>query len=378
MAKVGSSQAQRDAASKNNVLDDQIELKEGPNILRFIQGPQLTKVLFLPTIKETTEGGQTKIEPSFMVFNFRNSGGLLDSLFELEKSIRLDLGETGKEVEYGMKPTFKWFYLAINLMDKADFRVKPVKVPKGVKDDITKLETEVDPMDNDFLMNGLYFMYDINVIKTVDPKIKNKRFGTKYETKIYGQNKFMQRVPAEWLKRDPGEIIQELGENEIFTKEMIEALNECSIDLETLEELKPLSEVEIKEKLMKNPINVLGRKMFNGQYGNFIFPQTEAFFQGIRDLGIQVVQYDLLSNSGTTAAPATEKTVSLKGSGGLKMNKAAEGATSTPAVEEAQVIEETVKEEAPVAAEVKTEETKPAAKSSKAGDKLKSLKNLKG
>jgi len=283
--KVGTSIEQRRLAQVNKALEDQIELKEGNNLLRIIQGPQKTKTVFVPVIVEKDD----KLEQSYAVFNFIESGGILDSLYALELGIRRDLGE--EKPDCGFFAKVNWFYLAINLQN-SELKVQPVKLPNSIKKELQKLETDLDIKDPEYLRNGLMWMFDTLVEKIIDPK-KSKRYGTSYKASVYGVNKFMGIVPAQFLNCSSQEILEAIGEGdinkgmvEVFGEELVPAIESCDLDLE--EELKPLSEAEILSKLMKFTINL---SAVNPMNGSFKFPQTPDFKEGIEALGLKATEF---------------------------------------------------------------------------------------
>ena len=209
--KIGTSKEQRDSLRGNKFLDDQIELKEGSNLHRVIQGPQKIRTFFIPTVEE--EDGVMKA--SWSAINYIDTGSIIDTLVSIEEDIREQMGQKVRRVkgqknqdliDCGFKPSLKFFYQALDMKNKADFRIRPVKYPKTVVDDIDKIETTLDPLDEQCLANGLMWMYDLLITKTIDPK-KSKRFGTSYKASIYGNNQFQGIVPAKWLNEDAGEII---------------------------------------------------------------------------------------------------------------------------------------------------------------------------
>jgi hypothetical protein len=307
--KVGTSDSQRKAMQSTNVMEDMHELKEGPNLFRILQGPQKQIVVFVPVI---VEDEQKKQKASFVALNILESTGIVESLYNFELKTRIDLGE--EKPDCGFKPQTNWIYLASNVLGKSDFKIKPLKAPTSVKKSIIKLETKLDLKDPECLENGLMWMYDINIEKTVE-KGKPARFGTKYEATAYGDNQFRAKIPAEWLNLDFESIILQLGiassddelpedlnqiknnpelyatlmqsgREMVFPQELIDAIDECTIDLE--EVIKPLSETEIIEKLVKYPINLSAITPSTGAYK---FPQTPQFEQGLHELGLKTVHF---------------------------------------------------------------------------------------
>ena len=316
MGTIGTSQSQRELLEQNQkIFDDVIELEKGANIHRVIQGPQKTNALFYPTIVEAKdEKGQTSIKATFKVLNFLDVPPIINSMITAEQNARKAIDN--KE-ELGFRIQTRWWYLAINVLNKTDIKVKPVRYPTGVKDDITKIETRLDVKDNHYLLDGHYFLYDILIEKTIDPS-KPKRYGTSYNASIYGNNPYKQRIPANWLKADPGAIIQELGGMEkVFPAEFIDAIQSCDIVLEKI--LTPMNESQINDALQKFPINLLGRRSTEG--GGLAFPQNPEFVEMLKSLGIPTVYYD--SDS--------KKNIIDEGSKGVTLKKPAE--ESKPAEE---------------------------------------------
>lgn len=347
--KIGTSEEQRqDLLGNQSVMEDKHELIEGNNLYRLIQGPRLQKAIFLPII---VESDNKELKQSFAVFNFKDSGGILDSLYQSELAIRREMGE--EKPDYVFKPTENWIYLGINLMDRTGLKVKPLKVPKKVKKAIVGLEVELDLKDPEYLMNGFYWMYDLNIAKSVD-KAKGVRFGTDYNVAIYGNNPFQAKVPAEWMNAPASEIIKEIGQEKIFTPEVLAAIDECTIDLD--EVLKPMSESEIQEKLYKFPLDF---SAINKQTGRTRYPQSKTMIEVFNSLGIK---YSTLEEKPISSPVKTNV------SGGLQFGKKQEAPApiTPPAPVEEPPVEQTP---APTPALVEQSQTLP-------GGKLK-LRNLK-
>lgn len=312
MAVIGTSQSQRDLLeSSSKIFEDVIELEKGANIHRIIQGPQKTNTLFYPTIIEINEGGEKQIKATFKALNFLDVPPIINSMITAEQAVRKSIDN--KE-EPGLRVQTRWWYLAINSMDRANIKMKPVRYPKSVKDDITKIETRLDVKDNNYLLDGHFFLYDILIEKLIDPS-KPKRYGTTYNTSVYGNNPWKQRIPANWMKANPSQIIESLGGmKEVFPEEFIDAIESCDVVLEKI--LAPMTESQINDALQKFPINLLGRKATEG--GGLAFPQTPDFEEMLKSLNIPVVHYD----------PETKKTI-VQGSGGVKLKKVEEAPIHT-------------------------------------------------
>jgi len=307
MAVLGTSQTQRDLLeSASKIFEDVLELEKGSNIHRVIQGPQKTNTLFYPTIVEIVEGGEKIIKPTFKALNFLDVPPIVNSMVTAELTARKAIDNTE---EPGLRVQTRWWYLAINVLDKANIKVKPIRYPKSVKDDITKIETRLDAKDKDFLLDGHFFLYDLLIEKVIDPA-KPKRYGTSYNTSVYGNNPWKQRIPANWLKANPSEIIESLGGMEaVFPLELIDVIQSCDIVLEKV--LQPMTEAQVMDALQKFPINLLGRKSTEG--GGLAFPQNPDFEDMLKSMNLPIVHFD----------PETKKTV-VQGTGGVKLKKAEE------------------------------------------------------
>lgn len=319
--RIGTSATERQAQESSTIMKDLWELKEGPNLFRFLQGPIRTKVIFIPVIKETD--GQ--FESDWTTIRFAESGGITDGLLDLEQSVRRKLGESNPD--YGFKPNTQWVYLAYRLTENPEGKIKPVKVPKGVKDDILKLETDLDIKDPEFLRNGLFWMYDILIEKRID-RAKGVRYGTSYEVSIYGNNPFMGVVPATYLRESPDAIIESIGAQNIFQKEIIDAMQNFEIDLS--EELKPMTETQIATALSKLTINL---SAVNKNSGKYKYPQVTEFKEGLESFGIKFmeIQEDQLSKSNTPEQKPIK--------GGLQFKKPEPVPENKPVIEDKPVVE---------------------------------------
>src|SRR5690606_4392813 len=279
---IGTSKQQRkDLESSSNIMSDLIDIVDGDNVIRFVQGPQLTKVVFLPIVKEDdTEG----LVPSWSVFKFKDSGGILDQLYQVEMGIRNALGE--KEPDFAFRPQTQRIYLGYQPLDKTKNTLRPIKVPKKIQDELNRKETQLDPGDKDYLLNGFFWLWDSLITKFQkvgkNGKKMSARFGTDYQHDIYLDNPWKGKVPAEWLNADPSEVLDELGGLEaVFPDRIIEAIETCDIDLS--KELKPMTEAEIMEQITKYPINL---SYIQPNTQNYKFPQVQEFVDSLQSLGI--------------------------------------------------------------------------------------------
>jgi hypothetical protein len=310
MPKIGTTQTQRAQTTGGSVLEDQHSIEKGDNLFRFIQGPQMIKTIFYPTVIEEDENGKTILKSGFRALNFLDKSGLIESIQSAEIEIR---GKLGDEDEIGFKDKINWFYLAIDLQQSI-LSVKPLKVPKTVKDKINEIETKLDIKDPAFLMNGLFWMFDILVSKTITPG-KAARYGTKYDASIYGENPWRSRIPAVYLRSETGTLIEECGGmGAIFAAELIPLIEDCDIDLEKA--LAPQSEIQIRERLQKFPINLLGRRTNDH---TLIYPQHPQFGEMLKSLGLPTVEIDAIEGNQSKEKPA----VTTSGSRGIGSLKAA-------------------------------------------------------
>lgn len=368
MAKLGTSQNQRAQQAGNSVLEDQHEIEKGDNLFRFIQGPQMIKTIFYPSISEEESNGKTILKPAYKALNFIDKTGLIEAIQGGEMDIRTRLAD---EEEMGFKDKPTWFYLAINLQQSIP-TVKPIKVPKTIKDKINGLETKLDIKDPSYLMNGLFWMYDILVSKTIEPG-KSARYGTKYDASVYGENPWMSKIPADYLKGDAGSLIAEAGGmGEFFPAELIPLVEDCEIDLEKA--LAPMSELQIRERLQKYPINILGRRSNDH---TLFYPQTPAFGELLKSLGLPYVEIDVLD--GGQGGVIKQSGSADAGSGGIKsLRKSVEAPAPAPIINEPPV--ETAKAaipapiQEPVVTETQTPPVESAARVKKLKPKLKDLK----
>lgn len=339
MAKIGTTSSQREQLeSKSSVFEDVHEFDKGDNIFRFFQGPQKANVVFYPTIIELEENGEKKIKSTYRALSFLEIPPIINSIQKAETSVRQQLGDKG---EIGFRVQTRWWYLAINLKDEGNYMAKPIKVPKSVKDKITELETKLDVKDPDYLLNGMFYLYDILVEKKIDPSKKSKKYGTSYDTSIYGQNKWMTRIPKALIKEPADVVINQLGGMvEVFGEEITAAIEDCEIDLEKV--IEPMDDVRIRELLTNFPINLLGRKSSDHSLS---FPQTPAFQEMIEALGLPTVSIDFAESGEISKEIPTH--AEEPSSGGIKNLK----------VPKEEPTEEKEPEKEPEAPEVKDEDS---------------------
>jgi hypothetical protein len=340
--KIGTTQEQRKEAAPENPLEDTYELVEGSNLFRFFQGPKKINVIFIPTLREK----DNKLEPSFLVLKFKDTCGIIDAMYQLEQSVRNALGE--EKPEYALKPQEQWWYLALRLnAPKNDGKIRPLKVAKGTKDDINGLESALAVEDQNYLRNGLYYMYNILIEKTVNPA-KPKKFGTSYTTSIYGTNPYMGLVPSEWLTKGFDEVISAVGDGdfnnglkEVFTEEMIASMESCDYDLDDM--LKPMEESKINELLFNATINI---GYVNPLTGKHKFPQSPKFIQGLRELGLKLMDFSSTDDSDV------KKSTNFKKSADVAPKEPE--AEPVPAVKDPEPKQEAAPKEETPAAETKT------------------------
>lgn len=335
---IGTSEQQRaNSAEAENPLEDQLKLQEGQNLVRIIQGPSKIKTLFYASIKEQEEDGKKFFAPTYVPINFLDNGGLVDSLYTIESTIRAELKEVKPNNAFRAKPN--WWYFALDKKARGDFRVQPFKIGKGLKDRFVEIEEERDPEDPEFLLNGPFYLYDIIIKKTIEPG-KPKQYGTSYGAEVYN-NPYRSKIPADWLNASSEDIIAELGGYEkLFSEKEMEAIEACDFNLDDI--IKSMTVMEIKEKLMKYPINLSGLKPNSA---DFMFPQVPEFKILVEELGLPTVDYDFREK-----APARSNDSSIKSGGVTKgVGLAKPKPTVEEPIEDAKVIEEVQKGSVPEA-----------------------------
>jgi len=153
--------------------------------------------------------------------------------------------------------TTDYIYLGFKLDDEEQ-KIKPVRVTRTIHERIDSFCKEVYKEKPQYLRNGLLYMFDIRITKKVDPD-KPKIHGTKYETDVYDRVFGKHTLPITILD-DPNnwvEILKEAGVKDaswekILTKDQLTAIDECGIELSSVN--APKTNDEVISELEQNPI----------------------------------------------------------------------------------------------------------------------------
>jgi len=266
-------------AAKFSTFTARVEIEEGRNIHRVLAGPYLLKQVFWPTLVEDQGKLVSRMRSAIVP---KEGSKIFDALIAVEKEFRYLNGEEDPKSQFS--PSSSFLYLVLDRKDDI-----PVVRVAGYKWSIYKrleeIQSEPSSKDPKKLKNGLIFMYDVIIKKTVDDP-KRPKFTTKYTVDPDSENnQYLGEIPAELLKLSAGEIDKIMTENKvyqtIFTEEELKAIEACDIDL--LKEVLPNSEEEIKTKLLENPINLKAQDSSS----RYIFPQTDKFLKSLESMGLK-------------------------------------------------------------------------------------------
>lgn len=281
-------------------FSDRVEIKEGINTHRVLNGPFLMRSVYWPTLV-MEQGQQAQRMRSVLIP--KAGSELLRSIADNEKEFRRMMGESDPRSQF--TPTNSYMYLIFN-RDEVVQEDEPIKVrvaayKQTVYNRLKEIQAEISTVDNTKLKNGLIFMYDVQIKKTVGDRAR-ARFTTKYTVDVDSENNQAQgHMPVVLLDMTFKEVMKVLEKNEIldqiFTKAELEAIEKCEIDL--LGETKANTEEEIIHKLKDNPI-FLGAK--DNNTGTFLFPQNEQFMTFLKSK-----ELPLLDSAAQTQLPAQEQ-----------------------------------------------------------------------
>jgi len=220
-----------------------ITLQEGPNLLRLVAGPVVRYTYWYPSFKANEEG-IFKEQRHGIMCDPRNKS-VISSLYAEEWNLMKEAGiENPENVNCLISRDKKYVYLAFDLREDIPV-MRPVYLPTSVhkRFDIKKnpsnnfiTETYVDKPQ--FLRNGLLFMFDINVVKTIE-KGKTARYGTGYTVDVYKRYAPDYSLPISLLQEDTNwlEVLKGVDESfgweTFFTPEQLEAIDACEQEPET-------------------------------------------------------------------------------------------------------------------------------------------------
>jgi hypothetical protein len=282
---------------------DRVEIKEGINTHRVLTGPFLSRSVYWPTL--TTEGGQS-VQRMRSVIVPKTGSEVLKGIASVEKEVRRNSGETDPRSQF--TPSNLYLYLIFNRDELVPEDEGPTVRVAGYKQTVynrlVEIQNERSTKDQSKLKNGLIFMYDVQIKKTIGDKSK-PRFTTKYTVDVDTENnKVMGQIPAELADYPFDKVAKVLDENDIwqyiFTPEELEAIQSCETDL--LAETAPSTEEQIINKLKENPI-FLGAKDSNS--GTFLFPQNEIFMNYLVSNSLPLI--DAAAQSQLPASSQEEK-----------------------------------------------------------------------
>ena len=256
-------------------------LEEGDNVHRVLFGPVKISLQYYPTLVEDEMTGE--MVQRMKVIRRGQSGTPLDTLSSLEKRIRSQRGE--QNAGSSLNPSSKWLYLVMDKNDEDYPSVKIAEYPYTVYKKLIELEAATSIKDSAKLRNGLIFMWDAIITKSVD-KSKGIRFGTSYDVSVDPENKFSGKVPVSYLGASTAELGEKLDLSKFFTGKEYEAIQAAELDLE--KEGQPHSPEEIKQLLQDFPI-YLGATNPDGSYR---FPSIEKFQEQLQKMGIDFLSGD--------------------------------------------------------------------------------------
>lgn len=318
-------QKSRFEATKSNSFQETVKLKEGVNTIRLIAGPVLVETIWYPTL--TAKEGSSDLVQAQRPIIRPKTGCVLDALAKLDENLtKTQMREDGvsaddiKKYRSQLRPNSAYRYLCFsrNEDDGGKPTVRVIDLGYKINKTIEEKQNKLYEKDKAFLEFGLAFMYDIDIKKVKDPKIKNPMFATSYVidpvTDTLPIVTMKQRVPASWLNWDgEGEPPWEMSS--FFTEEELEAIEKYEGDLDTISKT-PTAE-EIEAKLTDNPLFLSAvrddKPMFPMLMKPEILEQIEENYKNFLSLGDAPAPKQLSSNNEQApvklGAPKTEAVV---------------------------------------------------------------------
>ena len=269
-------------------FSDRVTIKEGANTHRVLNGPFLMRSVYWPTLV-LDQGQYNQRMKSVLVP--KTGSTFLRSLSDSEKEFKRLMGESDPRSQF--TPSNTYMYLIFNRDEiKAEDELPVVRVAaykQTVYNRLEEIQSEKSTKDKTKLKNGLIFMYDVQIKKTVGDAAR-ARYTTKYTVDVDSENNVVQgSIPIELYGMPVDKMMEVLTTNNIwksiFTEQELAAIDACEIDLEM--ETNPNNEEEILHKLKDNPI-FLGAK--DGNSGQFLFPQNEQFMAFLKNKELPILE----------------------------------------------------------------------------------------
>lgn len=334
-------QKSRFEATKSNSFQETVRLKEGVNTIRLIAGPVLVETIWYPTLvknekEEIVQAQRPIVRPK--------TGCIIDGLAKLDENLtKTKMKEEGapaddiKKYRSQLRPNSAYRYLCFsrNEDDGGKPVVRVIDLGYKVNKTIEEKQNKIYEKDKSFLEYGLAFMYDIDIKKVKDPKIKNPMYATSYVidpvTDTLPIVTLKERVPVAWLNWD-GEGEPPWQMTSFFTEEELEAIEKYEGDLETIS--KTATAEEIQTKLTESPIFLNAVRDDKPMFPLFMQPnileQIEESYKNFFSLGSD-----------------GQKPRQLASTNEEKPAKIETGSTPSKNIEEAVVVNETIAKPAP-------------------------------
>ena len=236
---------------------DTIKIEEGDNTLRFVLGPAVKFNYWYPSFKENEDG----------IFEKRNRGvksnpeskSILHEIYASEWNKLKSLGIEKKDANFLITRSKEYLYLAFDLKDELAV-LRPIRIPYSVHQRIDQFIKETYTDAPQFLKNGLLFMFDVKITKTINKNIKERKFATKYTTDVYETYAPKKTLPVTLLTNQANWLNIVLEQNEglnigwetFFSEQQLAAIDNSEQDPETMYPYK--TNQEVIEELKENPI----------------------------------------------------------------------------------------------------------------------------
>jgi len=346
---------------------DRVKLKEGENVHRVLFGPVVVNTTFWPSKQQQDDGELKEITRAVKV---PDRGSIFEGIAALDRKIQRASGVERPKSQ--LDANTKYCYLVIDL-NKEPLRVSIASYPKSVKDALIEIEEKRDTDDATCLRYGLVWMYNMIISKDVDPS-QARQFGTEYTVEPDPKNPWLGQVPADWLKADFNQLVEDkmIDLTEVFTPEMLKAIEEAEIDLEA--EGVPDPEEKILEQLAQYPIDLNATR-----FDKPAFPNPEIMMKELEVLKIPF----LAPGEGAPQLPATTATAGTEAPAAVEAEfevvdtPPSEGANAKKLNDENQdEVEAAASEEAPAAASEEAPAGLKADAEEPAGDKPSKLRSL--
>jgi hypothetical protein len=276
ITKISTSKAAFDKA-KGGGFPEIGKLKDGTTTFRIIAGPHPIETIWYPTVIE--KDGQ--MVQSMRTISRPPEGTILDEVVKLDEALgKRELQQAGaskddiQKYRSALRPNraFRFLVFDRDQDNEGTPKVRPYDFPYTVKEQLELLQNTINKKSPAYLENGLVFMFDVYISRTIESG-KKAAYGTTYTTTVVLDTTpamKQKKIPADWREWTP-----ESGKpcpwdyTDYFTEAELQAIAEYDSDLESIS--KTDTPEQVVEKLQKNPIYLEAQFMYGEKKGSPMF-----------------------------------------------------------------------------------------------------------